>query len=127
MVELAPKQFNSEQQTPILFDGHLIGIRKQGGGKLVCLDLDGQEIWESGKDRFGHGPYMIADGTILAMGNDGLLVMAEANTVEYRPLARFQVFEDGHDAWGPMALAGGRLIVRDMTRMTCLDLNVPAN
>ena len=125
LLELAPKQFNSEQQTPILFDGHLIGVRKQGGGKLVCLDLDGKEIWESGKDRFGHGPYMIADGTILAMSNDGLLVMAEANTVEYRPLASFQVFEDGHDAWGPMALAGGRLIVRDMTRMTCLDLNVP--
>jgi outer membrane protein assembly factor BamB len=66
---------------------------------------------------------MIADGVILAMSSDGLLVMAEANAVAYRRLDSFQVFEDGHDAWGPMALAGGRLIVRDMTRMTCLDLN----
>jgi outer membrane protein assembly factor BamB len=32
------------------------------------------------------------------------------------------VFEDGFDAWGPMALVGGRLVLRDMTRMTCLDL-----
>ncbi len=126
LLQLAPKQFNSEQQTPILYDGHLFGVRKQGGGKLACLDLDGKQIWESGKDRFGLGPYMIADGAILAMSNDGLLVMAEANTVEYRPLSRCQVFENGTDAWGPMALAGGRLIVRDMTRMTCLDLNGPS-
>ncbi len=124
LFELSPRQFNSEQQTPILYDDHLFGVRKQGGGKLVCMDLDGRQIWDSGKDRFGHGPYMIADGTVLVMSNDGLLAMVEANTTAYHLLAKFQVFEDGTDAWGPMALAGGRLIVRDMTRMSCLDLNV---
>jgi outer membrane protein assembly factor BamB len=122
VLELAPRQFNSEQQTPLLFDGHLYGVRKHGGGRLVCLDLDGTEIWNSGNDRFGHGPYLIADGVVLVMGNDGELVMAEATAAGYRPLARHQVFADGHDAWGPMALAGGRLIVRDMRRMACLDL-----
>jgi outer membrane protein assembly factor BamB len=91
------------------------------------MDPQGKQIWDSGKDRFGHGPYMIADGAILVMSNDGLLAMVEASVTQYRPLARYQVFEDGHDAWGPMALAGGRLIVRDMTRMTCLDLNVSAS
>jgi outer membrane protein assembly factor BamB len=122
LFELAPKQFNSEQQTPIFFDGHVVGIRKQDRGRLVCLDLEGNEIWNSGQDRFGHGPYLIADGVILALSNEGELVMAEASTAAYRPLARYQVFVDGQDAWGPMALAGGRLIVRDMTRMTCLNL-----
>ena len=29
----------------------------------------------------------------------------------------------GHDSWGAMALAAGRLIVRDLTRMECLDVN----
>lgn len=124
---LQPSQFNSEQQTPIFHDGHLFGVRKHGGGRLVCMDPQGKQIWDSGKDRFGHGPYMIADGAILVMSNDGLLAMVEASVTQYRPLTRYQVFEDGHDAWGPMALAGGRLIVRDMTRMTCLDLNVPAS
>ncbi len=124
LFKLTPRQFNSEQQTPIFYDDHLFGIRKQGGGKLVCMDLDGKEIWNSGKDRFGHGPYMIADNTILALSTKGRLVMAEASTTRYQRLASYQVFEHGHDAWGPMALAGGRLIVRDMTRMTCLDLTV---
>ncbi|MHB0959221.1 MAG: PQQ-binding-like beta-propeller repeat protein [Pirellulaceae bacterium] len=122
LFELAPKQFNSEQQTPIYHDGHLFGVRKQGGGRLVCFDPDGNEIWNSGKDRFGHGPYLIVGDLILAMSNEGELVMAEASSTAYRPLARCQAFEDGRDAWGPMALAGGRLIVRDMTRMTCLNL-----
>ena len=36
--------------------------------------------------------------------------------------SQFQVFEKGKEAWGPMALVAGRLIVRDMTRMTCLDV-----
>ena len=120
--ELAPKQFNSEQQTPIFHDGHLFGVRKQGGGRLVCLDQTGNEIWNSGKDRFGHGPYLLAGDILLAMSNEGELVMAEASSTAYRPLAHCQVFDDGRDAWGPMALAGGRLIVRDMTRMTCLNL-----
>jgi outer membrane protein assembly factor BamB len=120
--QLTPKQFNSEQQTPIFYQGHLFGVRKRGGGHLVCLDLDGNTIWDSGTDRFGHGPYLIADGLIFALDNHGKLAMAEATVEGYKPLAHCQVFPDGVDAWGPMALVAGRLIVRDMTRMVCLDV-----
>ncbi len=120
---LAPRQFNSEQQTPIFYKGHLFGIRKQGGGQIVCMKPDGSQVWDSGQDRLGHGPYMLANDVILAMSNDGRLVMAEASTDQYRRLAEFQVFENGHDAWGPMAMVAGRLIVRDMSRMSCLDLS----
>ena len=123
LFELTPKQFNSEQQTPILHDGHLFGIRKQGGGRMVCMDLSGKEIWNSDADRFGHGPYLISGDLLFAMSNEGELVMAEANPSTYLALSRYRVFEGGRDAWGPMALAGGRLIVRDMTRMTCLNLS----
>ncbi len=119
---LAPKVFNSEQQTPILYKDHVFGIRKPRRGQFVCLDLEGNEVYNSGKDKFGHGPYMIADDLVFLMGDDGLLTMAAASTEAYRPLGQFQVFEDGHDAWGPMALVAGQLIVRDMTRMACLDV-----
>ena len=45
-----------------------------------------------------------------------------ANTsTGYRQLAEAQVL-DAHDSWAPMALADGRLIVRDYTRMVCLDV-----
>ncbi len=119
---LKRRAFNSEHQTPIFYNGHLYAIRKSGRGPLVCMDLDGKELWNSGDRKFEHGPYMIADGLIFALSGDGLLTTAEVTHEAYRPLAHFQVFEDGHDAWGPMAMVAGRLIVRDMTRMACLDV-----
>jgi len=121
-LRLTPKQFNSEQHTPVLYKDHVFGLRKRGGGQLVCLDLAGKELWNSGRDKFGLGPYMIADGLIFVMSDVGTLAMAEATTTGYHRLGQAQVFEDGSDAWGPMAMVDGKLIVRDLTRMTCLDV-----
>jgi len=66
---------------------------------------------------------MIADGLIYVMDDHGLLTIAEATTEAYKPLATAAVIPDGHDSWGPMALVAGRLIVRDMTKMVCLDVS----
>lgn len=118
---LTPKQFGSTQQTPIYYKNHLFGIREYDK-QLVCLDLEGNEIWKSGKDyKFGLGPYMIADDLIYVMDNSGKLTMVEATPEGFRPLAQAQVLT-GHDAWAPMALAAGRLILRDLTQMVCLDV-----
>ena len=119
--QLAPRQFSSEQQTPISWQGHLYGVR-QKDQRLVCLDLDGRECWSSGGDRFGSGPYLIADGMIFAMNDEGVLTLAEATPADYHRLARAQVIDDGSGSWGPMALAAGRLIVRDMKQMVCIDV-----
>jgi len=123
LFRLAPKQFDSEQHTPIFFEGHLYGVRtKDGGLQMACIDLEGNEAWNSGTDKFGRGPYLFADGLIYAMDDRGRLTVAEATAAAYKPLDRFQVFRRARDAWGPMALAAGRLIVRDLTRMVCLDV-----
>src|SRR3990170_8073080 len=123
LFRLQPRRFESEQHTPILFEGHLYGVRTNPGGKqLACLDLEGNELWNSGTDKFERGPYLIAGGLIYVMDSEGLLTMAEAPPDGYKPRGRFQVFHDARDAWGPMALAGGRLILRDLTRMTCLNV-----
>ncbi|MBP89396.1 MAG: polyvinylalcohol dehydrogenase [Planctomycetaceae bacterium] len=122
LFELRPRQFSSEQQTPIFRDGHLFGIRKIGSKSMVCLDLDGNEVWNSGSDRFGLGPYMFADNLMVILDDHGTLTLAEATTAGYKRLAQHAVWPNGHDAWGPMAMVAGRLIVRDMSRMVCLDL-----
>ena len=126
LFELKPKQFESEQHTPVFYDGHLYGVRtKAGGEQLVCMDLEGKEIWNSGRDKFGRGPYMIADGLILLLNDQGRLTVAEAAADAYRVLGQFEVLEDAHDAWAPMALAEGRLVLRDLVRMKCLRLAAP--
>jgi len=115
-------EFGSTQQTPILYEGHLYGVREKDK-QLVCLDLAGKVVWTSGSQhRFGLGPYLIADKLIYVLDDSGRLTMAEATAQGYRPLDQAQVL-DGHDAWGPMAMAAGRLILRDMTRMVCLDVS----
>ena len=117
---LKPTVFGADQQTPILFKGHIYGVRPDK--QIVCLDLDGNIVWNSGPaHRFGIGPYMIARGLLYIMDDSGLLTLAVASTDGYNQLAQAQVL-DGHDSWGPMAMAGGRLIVRDLTRMVCLDI-----
>jgi len=118
---LTARQFGSEQQTPVLWQQHLYAVR-QKDQQLVCMDLEGKELWNSGRDKFGSGPYMIADGLIFVLDDDGVLSIAEAAPTAYRRLARAQVIEDGSSSWGPMALVAGRLIVRDNSRMACLDV-----
>jgi len=120
LFRLKPEVFGSTQQTPILFNDYIYGVRPDG--QLVCLNLNGELVWASGAShRFGLGPYMIADGLIYVMDDSGLLTLAEATPTGYKQLAQSQVLH-GHDAWGPMALASGRLIARDLTRMVCLDV-----
>ena len=41
---------------------------------MVCLDLNGKEVWKSGPEhRFGLGPYLIADGLIYMLDDSVLL------------------------------------------------------
>jgi outer membrane protein assembly factor BamB len=120
------REFGSEQQTPVFYSGYVYGIlpKEAGalGGQLVCLDPGGKQVWTSGPGRrFGLGPLMIAGGMILAMDDNGLMTVAEASPAGFKPLAQARVL-DGHETWAPMAIAGGRLIVRDLQRMICLDL-----
>jgi len=112
--------FGATQQTPILFEGHLYGVRPNG--ELVCLDLLGKVMWASGSThRFGLGPFLVANGKIFVMDDNGELTMAKATPDEFHLLAHARVLT-GHDAWGPMAIAGSRLIARDLTRIVCLDM-----
>lgn len=115
------KVFGAEQQTPILYKGHIYGVIPSG--ELACLDLEGNRLWTSGRaTRFGLGPYMLADGLIFVLHDQKCtLHVAEATPEEYRELASAQVLE-GHDAWGPMAMANGRLLLRSLTKMVCLQV-----
>lgn len=122
---LKAAQFGSTQHTPILLDNHLYGVREKDR-ELVCLDLKGKAVWQSGSEhRFGIGPYLVADGLIYVMDDKGVLTMAEATPTGYKELGRAEVLHEGVDAWGPMALVAGRLLVRDATRMACLDVRKP--
>jgi len=120
LFRLPATEFGATQQTPILYQDNLYGVRPDG--QLACLDLQGKVCWTSGSaSRFGLGPFLMAGGLMFVMNDSGTLTLAEVSPAGYRTLARARVL-NGHDCWAPLALAGGRLLARDLTQMVCLDV-----
>ncbi len=118
--------FGCEQQTPIFFEGKIFGVLPKDAaalrGQFACLDPDGNLVWSSGKkERFGLGPFLIADNKVFILNDNGELTMIRASHEKYEQLGRARVLE-GHDAWAPMALVDGFLLLRDSTRLACLDV-----
>ena len=127
---LTSTQFNSEAQTPILFQNHLFAVSSKTRGRFTCLDLDGKVVWQSpvvsgnaeASRTFNLGGFLLADGMFFILdGNTGMLRLVEANTKEYIELASAQILH-GEDVWGPLALSDGKLIIRDMGQMVCLQV-----
>ena len=112
--------YGSQQHTPVLYKGYLYGTAPNN--QLVCLDLDGNKKWSSGSTkRFGLGPYMIANGVLYILTDGGELALVQPDPSGYKELARAKVL-NGPEAWGPLAIAGGLLLARDLTAMVCLDV-----
>jgi outer membrane protein assembly factor BamB len=114
--------FGADQQTPVFYQGYLYGV---GADKeLACLNLDGKIVWKSGEaNKYGLGAYMIADGKVIVLNDEGLLSFVGAKSDVFGLITQAKVL-DGHECWGPPALVHGRLIVRDLTTMVCLDVSV---
>ncbi len=111
--------FGATQQTPIYFANHLFGVRPNG--EFVCLDTQGKVVWSSGSDhKYGLGPFLKANGVFFVMNDSGLLSLVEATPTRFNLLTQAKIL-NGRESWGPLAIADGRLIARDITRMVCLD------
>lgn len=118
--ETKPKVFGSDQQTPIYYQGFIYGVIP--GGRLACITPEGQQRWVLDRPPLGLGPYLMIAGRLLALGdNPPVLHLFEVGPNGARPLAAHPVL-GGHDAWAPIAFVAGRVIVRDLTTMECLDL-----
>lgn len=120
------RTFACEQHTPVFHEGLLYSVLPADAGalrqQLVCMRPDGTQVWSSGESRrFGLGPFLVADGKIFILSDDGSLTMARLNGPGVEWLATAKVLP-GPEAWAPMALTEGRLLVRDRDRMVCLDM-----
>lgn len=125
---LPPEVFGSEQQTPVFHDGHLYGVLPKVGsvsGQMTCLGPDGRTRWRSGPDdTFGLGAYLVGDGMLLAVSDEGVLTAAATTPEGWQKQWQNDILK-GHESWGPMALVDGRLLLRDLTTMRCIDLRRP--
>ncbi len=121
LFKLTPEVFGATQHTPVLKDGFLYGARADG--RYVCLGLDGKVAWASGPgETFGLGSFLIADDLIFALNDSGKLRLMEASPARFNLLGEAQPLTN-RESWAPMALAGNRLLLRDLTRLVCLDVS----
>jgi outer membrane protein assembly factor BamB len=118
-----------EQQSPVYYNDMLISIMpKDGGalrGKLVCYSPDDLHsvLWSSAADeRFGLGPYLIINHYLFALKDDGALYVYKVLNKKMEMVKKQQLME-GEDAWGPMAYADGRLVLRDSHYVKCFKIS----
>ncbi len=118
-----------EQQTPIYWNGHLFGILPKDGGslrnQLICVNPSDTRkvVWSSGSEkRFGLGPYFMADHKIIMLNEEGTLYLLKPSLSGYVELDAVKVIPDGQDAWAPLALADGYLVLRYSKKMICINM-----
>ncbi len=117
---LKPEIFGSPQHTPVFYKERIYGVRPDG--QFVAMSKTGSILFQSGSgNTFGLGPYIIADEKLFIMNDHGHLTMAKAFASDFQILANAKVLQ-GPDSWAPMAIVSGRLILRDLNKMICLDM-----
>jgi outer membrane protein assembly factor BamB len=108
--------------TPVQEDGFLYGMmsfKRFGSGPLKCVDSKtGAVRWE--KPGFGAGQVILAGKYLLALADDGQLVVVEAVPEAYKEVARFKALAG--KCWSTPALCNGRLYVRSTKEGACFDL-----
>lgn len=108
--------------TPVCKDGYLYGMisfKKFATGPLKCVDLKtGAVKWQ--QPGFGAGNVVLAGDDLVALADDGEVVLVQATPAGYKELARAKAING--KCWSTPALSDGRLFVRSTKESACLDL-----
>ena len=133
------EEFGDQTKPPILHNGYFYaqyGTNSRRDG-LVCMDLDGKVKWKTGRStNFNKGSMILADGLILATDGAKTLYLIEPDPSGFKPLASADLLaEAGTDSegiaarvggrtqnWAPLALADGKLLIRDQSRLMCVKV-----
>jgi outer membrane protein assembly factor BamB len=119
--------YGGQLQQPIVHEGHIYMDNCENGRMdgVLCLTLDGTPKWRTrdidGGPRYDRGNLLFADGVIFAIDKQGALRMFEANSEAYKELGSADLL-GGNEIWAPMALSQGRLVIRDQSKIMCVEV-----
>lgn len=134
------RQFGDQTEPPVLYKGHFYaeyGTNDRRDG-MVCMSMDGEIKWKTKRSPdFNKGSIILADGVLLATDGARSLYLIEPDPSGYKQLASAELFPEGaagsendiasriggrNQNWAPMALADGRLLLRDQTQLKCVKV-----
>lgn len=106
--------------TPILMDGYLYGYREQ---ILTCVDYKtGTVKWvDEERELPGKGQLTYAEGLYYILGEKGTMVLAELTPKGAKKISEYEI-SPGSERWAPLAIANGRLYMRDEKQLYCMDI-----
>ena len=117
------KPLANHWSTPVFKDGFLYGMfqfKEYAAGPLKCVEAaTGKVMWE--KEGFGPGNVTLVDGKLLALTDEGYLVVAEASSKAYTELSRAKVVSG--KCWSTPVFSGGRVYVRSTSEGACVDVS----
>jgi len=93
--------------------------------QMMCLTMEGDLVWEKGSaPGFEMGAMILVNGLIINQnGKNGDIHLIEPTPEGYKELGKASFFSSSKSqAWAPLAFSQGKLIVRDMEKMVCVDL-----
>ncbi|TMQ01739.1 MAG: alcohol dehydrogenase [Verrucomicrobia bacterium] len=117
--------------TPVYSDGYLYGIYGQAetAASMRCIGLaTGHEQWR--QPIAGMGGVLFASGLVLALIEDGYLLLVKPDPMGYSETARYRALDGFHSSnpalavkcWNVPAISNGRIYARSTTEAVCLDV-----
>jgi hypothetical protein len=135
------KQFGDQTKPPVLYKGffyaeYSTNERRDG---MVCMSMDGRIMWQTKRSPdFNKGSIILADGLLLATDGAKTLYLIEPDPSGFKQLGSAELLAEGgsgsendplasrvggrNQNWGPMALADGKLLLRDQTHLKCVKI-----
>jgi hypothetical protein len=86
------------------------------------MSMDGKVMWATKRDpSFIRGSMILADGLLLATDGEKTLYLIEPDPAGFKALASAELLGPGQN-WAPIALADGKLLIKDQEKMLCLKV-----
>ena len=116
------KEFGTHVHPPIFYKRYLYSqcTNNQVRNGFMCMDLKGNIKWKTGRNpNFDKGGFILADDMIISSDGARMLYLIEPNPSEFKVLAKAELL-DTKQAWAPLALSDGKLLIRDQKQMKCV-------
>lgn len=110
--------------TSIYHDGYLYGMdgRHERGSNFRCVEfMTGKVMWSADKG-LGRSTFIMVDGHLIALGEQGDLALIEVSPERYIEKTRVSVLD--YPVWIPPVLSHGRLYLRNEHVLECRDLRM---